>query len=199
MSRPVVIKVKSRNVRASPSIQLDLKKVEKMRQVKPVEPIHETKEVELEDVSLNVQNTEDTEVVPDDRILSRDKVMLEGIRPIVKDVLHQLKDRMREHQLKLTPKTMVSIVKFAMEIVEKTALKGIQKRELVNEMLLHIIEASPISEDQRELCRMLIENEFIGNTVDLIVNATKGTLKINRIQEFAESTKSCCFAFLSRR
>lgn len=134
-----------------------------------------------------------------ERILSRSKLMLEGIRPIVKDVLNQLVDRMREHQLRLSPQTIVPIVKIAMEIVEKTALKGIQKRELVNEMILHILEASPMSDEQRELCRTLVDTEIIGNTVDVIVQASKGSLNINTVQELAESTTSCCFAFFARK
>lgn len=214
MSTPAVIKL-SRNtphVGVSPSIQIDFAEVEKMkREQKKVEKPEEETVVEPEeiecDVSLaitsqdkEVQEVQEDQDVPQyERILSRSKLMLEGIRPIVKDVLHQLIDRMREHQLRLSPQTIVPIVKFAMEIVEKTALKGIQKRELVNEMILHIVEASPMSDEQRELCRTLVDTEIIGNTVDVIVQASKGSLNINTVQEMAKSTTSCCFAFFARK
>jgi len=225
MSRAgAVIKIRSRTVGVSPSIQLDMEQVRKIKEpmevveeevkeeVKEAVVEEEVKEevkeevveeeakeaVEVNDISLNTQETEETELHDYDRILSRGKLMLEGIRPIVKDVLNQLVDHMREQQLNVSPQTMIILLKQSMEIVEKTALKGIQKRELVNEMLLHIIEASPLSDEQREVCKLLIDNNIIGDTVDLIVNATKGTLKINHIEQLTESTKSCCFAFLSR-
>lgn len=185
-----VVKLRSRTAKASSPNQIQLKEVKET-----VEDAYETKE-DMEEPSLNTKETE--KVHEYDRVLSRGKLMLEGIQPIVKDVLYQLVDRMREEQIKLSPQTIIPIVKIAMEIVEKTALKGIQKRELVNEMMLHVIEASPLNDEQRELCKMLIDNDIIGNTVDVIVNATKGTLNINHIEKIAESTSTCCFAFLSR-
>lgn len=207
MSKSAVIKLTRTHVGVSPSIQIDLEQVEKMKRernklVEPVEHVETESDVSMSDVSLSIipqEDQEDQDVPQYERILSRSKLMLEGIRPIVKDVLNQLVDRMREHQLRLSPQTIVPIVKFAMEIVEKTALKGIQKRELVNEMILHIVEASPMSDEQRELCRTLVDTEIVGNTVDLIVKASKGSLNINTVQEMAKSTTSCCFAFFARK
>lgn len=210
MSKPAVIKLSrtTPHVGVSPSIQIDMEQVEKMKRERSnalVEIVEkDTPGVSMADVSMSDVSMADVSVAVEDvpqyeRILSRSKLMLEGIRPIVKDVLNQLIDRMREHQLKLSPQTIISIVNLAMEIVEKTALKGIQKRELVNEMILHIIEASPMSDEQRDLCRNLVDTEIIGNTIDLLVKASKGNLNINTVQELAESTTSCCFAFFSRR
>lgn len=138
--------------------------------------------------------------LPDkDRILSSGKLMLEGIKPIVNDVLGQLKEQLVQKDLEVSPATIMVIVREAMELVESTALKGIQQKELVNELLLRLVEeATQLSEGQQELCRELVNSGIINETIELVVDATKGKLNVNTLRDVAEETASCCFAFLKR-
>lgn len=138
--------------------------------------------------------------LPDkDRILSSGKLMLEGIKPIVNDVLEQLKEQLVQKDLEVSPATIMVIVREAMELVESTALKGIQQKELVNELLLRLVEeATQLSEGQQELCRELVNSGIINETIELVVDATKGKLNVNTLRDVAEETASCCFAFLKR-
>lgn len=138
--------------------------------------------------------------LPDkDRILSSGKLMLEGIKPIVNDVLEQLKEQLVQKDLEVSPATIMVIVREAMELVETTALKGIQQKEIVNELLLRLVEeAKQLSEGHRELCRELVNSGIINETVELVVDATKGKLNINTLRDISEETASCCFAFLKR-
>lgn len=143
---------------------------------------------------------EDGVTLPDkDRILSSGKLMLEGIKPIVNDVLEQLKEQLVQKDLEVSPATIMVIVREAMELVESTALKGIQQKELVNELLLRLVEeATQLSEGQQELCRELVNSGIINETIELVVDATKGKLNVNTLRDVAEETASCCFAFLKR-
>jgi hypothetical protein len=134
-----------------------------------------------------------------DRILSSGKLMLEGIKPIVNDVLGQLKEQLVQKELEVSPASIMVIVREAMELVETTALKGIQQKELVNELLLRLVEeATQLSEGHRELCRELVNSGIINETIELVVDATKGKLNVNTLRDVAEETASCCFAFLKR-
>lgn len=198
MSTPAVVKLvhNPRSIQASPAIQLDLAKVRTAQTAQkenptptPTPPKEQTRAPSL---SHPVQDQDDN------KILSHNKIVLEEIRPVVKTVFERVVDKLREAQIKISPKSIISVVKIAMEVVEQEALKGLQKREVVNEMVLRIIEISPMSEDQKELCRMLVDNDIIGTTVDLVVHATEGVLDVNHARDIAQSTASCCFAFVSR-
>lgn len=144
-----------------------------------------------------VQNVRQVEEVQGDRILSSGKLMLEGIKPIVKDVYTNLKQVLVEKEIEVSPSTMMNIVGEAMELVEQTALKGIQQKELVNELILRLVtDATQLSDEQREMCSELVNSGIINETIELIVSATKGKLNVNQLQEIGEQTASCCFAFL---
>lgn len=135
---------------------------------------------------------------PTDRILSSGKLMLEGIKPIVNDVFEQLKKQLLQKNLKVFPSTIMVVVREAMELVETTALKGIQQKELVNELLLRLVEeATHLVETQRELCLELVNTGIINETIELVVDATKGKLNVN-LRDVTKETANCCFAFLKR-
>jgi len=111
----------------------------------------------------------------EDRILSSGKLMLEGIKPIVNDFFEQLKTQLLQKELEVSSTSMMAIVREAMELVETTALKGIQQKELVNELLLRLIEeATQLSKEQQDLCRELVNSGIINETIELVIDATKG-------------------------
>ena len=133
-----------------------------------------------------------------DRILSSGKLMLEGIKPIVNDTLKQLKQVLEEKGIEVSPSSVMILVREAMQIVEQTALKGIQQKELVNELLLRLFAEVSLSEEQKKMCEELVNSGIVGETIELVVDATKGELNINQLQDVAKETASCCFAFLKK-
>lgn len=148
----------------------------------------------LKDIKYN-RNHKDTHH-HDERILSSGKIMLEGIRPIVKDTLSQLKQQLNEKDISVSSTTIVPITRIAMQIVERTALKNLQKRELVNELLLRLVQySSNLSNSQRRMCRSIIESGLINEVIEFVIDATKGKVDINQVHDVAESTVNCCFAF----
>lgn len=134
-----------------------------------------------------------------DRIMSSGKLMLEGIKPIVNDTLKQLKQVLEDKGIEVSPSSVMKLVREAMQIVEHTSLKGIQQKELVNELLLRIFnDTVSLSEEHKKMCEELVNSGIIGETVELVVGATKGELDVNQLQEVVKETASCCFAFIKK-
>lgn len=102
--------------------------------------------------------------------------------------------------LKINSATLINVVRYAMEIVELTKVKGTEQKRMVIELLRDLFDGDendlPIPEEEKAVCLQLIDNGSVSESVDIIIDATKGKLNINQVTKVA--TK-CCFAFLGRR
>lgn len=96
----------------------------------------------------------------------------------------------------VSPQTLMVIVKYAMEVVELTKLKGSEQRQMVVDVVKQVVMDAPISDEREKLCLDMIESGVLGQTIDLVVDASKGHLDINRVASLAEN---CCFSFLNHR
>lgn len=94
---------------------------------------------------------------------------------------------------------LLQYTKYAMEIIEITTVKGDEQKELVIRLLKDIINESNIQYEIKEEAMQFIRNGSLSKMIDIIVDATKGKLNINRIEEVAiETASNCCFAFLKK-
>ena len=92
-------------------------------------------------------------------------------------LLEQLKDKIQG--IVINPEGLIIILKYAMEIVETTQLKGQEQKKKVIYLLTTIITESKLSMDKKELYCAMVKNGLIGTTIDVIVDATRGELEIN--------------------
>lgn len=93
--------------------------------------------------------------------------------------------------IEVSVENIMTIVKFAMEVVEITELKGAAQKELAIKLVRKVVVDAPISDDKEKLLLNIIDQGVLGNTVDLIVEASKGNLKINNVVKVATG---CCSA-----
>lgn len=112
------------------------------------------------------------------------------LQDVVKTVVSRLGGR------EVSPQTLMVVVKYAMEVVELTKLKGSEQRQMVVDVVKQVVVDAPISDERERLCLDMIESGVLGQTVDLVVDASKGHLDINRVASLAEN---CCFSFLGSR
>jgi hypothetical protein len=103
--------------------------------------------------------------------------------------------------LNIDQKSIVLITKYAMEIVEATSLKGDAQKKMVLEMLKKVIQDSPLSNEEKEVCTKLVDDGTIDQIIDLVVDASKGELKINKKQAFslAERCLPLCLTCIKNR
>jgi hypothetical protein len=99
-----------------------------------------------------------------------------------------------------TSSDLLQYTKYAMEIIELTSVKGDEQKELVIRLLKELINESNISYEMKEEALQFIRNGSLSKMIDIVVDATKGKLNINAIQEVAlDNAANCCFAFLRKK
>ncbi len=104
--------------------------------------------------------------------------------------LKNLNDRIGN--MEINAETIITVLRFAMEVVETTELKGEAQKTLVNKLVKQVVVDAPISDEKERFLLDLIENGIIGNMTDLVVSASKGNLDINLAVKVATT---CCLSF----
>lgn len=113
---------------------------------------------------------------------------------IFESSLKKLKERIGN--MDVNAETIVTVLKFAMEVVEATQLKGEAQKTLVEKLVRQVVIDAPISDDKEKLLLDMIHNGIVGNMADLVVSATKGEVNVNSAVKVAST---CCMSFMKRR
>ena len=94
--------------------------------------------------------------------------------------------------------TIHLIIKYVMETVEKTSIKGTEQKDLALRLIRALIVDLTDKEDEKILLKLL-DDGTISNMIDLIVDATRGKLNINRVVTVSSKLISSCVPFLCYR
>ena len=113
---------------------------------------------------------------------------------IFENALKSVKSRLGVTEV--NAQTIMLVVKYAMEVVELVDMKGSEQRELALQLVRRIVKDAPISDEREKLCLDMLDSGAVGQTMDLVIDATKGHLNINSVVKTAEA---CCFTFLNSR
>lgn len=103
----------------------------------------------------------------------------------VKDVLMSSSSSSSSSSL-FSQTTVILLVKYGMELMEATELKGSQRRDILLQILRSILveeEIVSMSEEQKNFVRILFDSGILVNIVDTIVLASKGGIHINSLRE----------------
>ena len=98
--------------------------------------------------------------------------------------------------MEINAKTIVTVLRFAMEVVESTQLKGEAQKTLVEKLVRQVVIDAPISDDKEKLLLDMVNNGIVGNMADLVVSASKGEVDINSAVKVAST---CCLSFMKKR
>jgi len=98
----------------------------------------------------------------------------------------------------LTPGTLVLLVRYAMEVVELTKLKGRDQKDMAIKLVRSVVVDSNLEESKKNVCLQMLDEGVVERTIDLIIDATKGRIAVN-CDEIVEVASSCCAAFLSKK
>ena len=94
--------------------------------------------------------------------------------------------------------TIHLIIKYVMETVEKTPIKGTEQKDLALRLIRELIVDLTDNEDEKILLKLL-DDGTISNMIDLIVDATRGRLNINRVVTVSSKLICTCLPFLCRK
>jgi len=98
----------------------------------------------------------------------------------------------------ITASTIHLIIKYVMETVEKTPIKGTEQKDMALRLIRALIVDLTDNEDEKILLKLL-DDGIISNMIDLIVDATRGRLNINRVVTLTSKLISSCVPFLCRK
>lgn len=97
--------------------------------------------------------------------------------------------------LQVNSRTTMLAMRYGMELVEATKLKGEEQKQMVLKMVRKLIIDAPISDEKEKLCLDLIDDGIMSQTIDLIIDATRGNLSINsaigKAVDIAKTTNCC--------
>ena len=110
------------------------------------------------------------------------------------DCYGQLKEKIGD--MEITPQTIIKVLRFSIEVVEASSVKGKAQKELVEKLVTKSVKNAPITEEKRTLLLSMIDEGIVGDVIDLVVSATKGELDVNAVEKAAVS---CCLGFLKNR
>lgn len=100
-------------------------------------------------------------------------------------VFEALKDKMNEYGVKKS--TLALLVKFTIEAVEETPIKGSDQKDYALRLIEALVEELAEGEE-KEFLLIAIESGSVGDTIDLIISASRGELNVNKVVEVASTS-----------
>ena len=108
----------------------------------------------------------------------------------LRELLINLKNKIGD--MEINADNITKVLKFAMECVEVTELKGDAKKDLAIKLVRQVVEEAPISDDKEKLLLDMIDQKILHGMVDLVVEAKEGKIDINAVKQVASG---CCAVF----
>lgn len=108
------------------------------------------------------------------------------------ELLQLLLQKIHKKGLELNERSAMLYLRYAMEIIELSELKGPEQKEMAIELLTEIINTSQVNDKTKSKLTNLIDGGILGDIVDLVVSATKGQINVNSL---IETATTCCMAF----
>ena len=130
--------------------------------------------IEIEKISVTNKKKE--------KAKAKAKINVPGIYD---SILETLKEKVSV--ITIRPNTIHLVIKYVMELIEESPIKGVEQKELALKLIRALIIDLTEGEDELVLLKLLDDNT-IGNMIDLIVDASKGKLDINTA---AKVTSGC--------
>ena len=93
--------------------------------------------------------------------------------------------------MQVSVENIMKILQFAMEVVETTELKGNDQKNMAITLVRRVVDEAPVEDDKKNLMLNMIDEGVLGNAVDLVVDASKGNVNINKVVKVASG---CCGA-----
>jgi hypothetical protein len=131
----------------------------------------------------------------------------EMITVVVKDFAYcqeEFLKQVKENNLEVTPETVMRLLRIAMIIVEQTNESGSNKKAFVINLLKEIVmnNRGMLTEHKLEALNLITGN-IVSDSIDFLIDASKGKFDINKVEKIAEEVaKSCftrCWGILSKK
>ena len=128
--------------------------------------------------------------------VSNNKIKKQEPNTLYENLLSNLKEKIGVIEIRIS--TIHLLIKYVMEQIEDTPIKGLEQKELALKLMRELIIDFTEHEDEKVLLDLL-DNGTMGNLIDLISDATKGKLNINSIINVSKGCISSCIPYCSSK
>jgi hypothetical protein len=119
------------------------------------------------------------------------------ITVVVKDFAYcqeEFLKQVKENNLEVTPETVMRLLRIAMIIVEQTNESGSNKKAFVINLLKEIVMNNKVMLTEHKLEALnLITGNIVSDSIDFLIDASKGKFDINKVEKIAEEVAKSCF------
>ena len=153
-------------------------------------------EGKIDNVVENIENNEVreiAEIVVDVGAAVAENIGEKAIDMAGDKVFEKLEAKAKEVGIKR--KTLTVLLRFTMEAIEDTPVKGLEQRDYAIRLLKALVQ-SQAKEPEKTILLDVIDSGILEDTIDLVVSASRGELNVNQV---GEAAASCCLSFLSKR
>jgi hypothetical protein len=116
---------------------------------------------------------------------------------VVKDFAYcqeEFLKQVKENNLEVTPETVMRLLRIAMIIVEQTNESGSNKKAFVINLLKEIVMNNKVMLPEHKLEALnLITGNIVSDSIDFLIDASKGKFDINKVEKIAEEVAKSCF------
>ena len=108
--------------------------------------------------------------------------------------------QIKEHNLSINPETIMRLLRIAMIIVEQTKESGSNKKEFVIKLLKDVVmnNQGMLTEHKLEALNLITGN-IVSDSIDFIIDASRGKFDINKVEKIAEEVAKSCFSMCLER
>lgn len=99
------------------------------------------------------------------------------------------KDLKEKTSFSVSPETIITVLQYAMEAVETTTLKGVEKKAAVMQLVRKVVIDAPMEDSIERILIEMIDDGIVSHTIDVIVAASRGRLHLNGV---ANASKIVC-------
>ena len=114
------------------------------------------------------------------------------MQEIIANTIHELNQKFGE--TRITVETIHLVLKEVIELVEHFSCPGSEKKEHVITIVKALVTDLVDNEDDKRIILEMIDKKILENTIDLIIQATKGNININKKTQ--KKIVSCCKSFI---
>ena len=181
---------------------------EKVEEVKEkIEEIQEKAKEIGEDVKEKLEDaTEKVEEVTEmvsERVKQAEEIA-KKLPPQLQSVATESLEKLRERvgSMPVTPGSIITVLRYAMEVVELTQVKGKEQRDLAIYLVKQFIRDAPISDELEAKCLAVVEDDVLSTVIDTIIAATQGNLSVNLVRKnllaILKAKCKCLFDIVSK-
>ena len=152
------------------------------------EIIQEAQETK-EEIIQEAQETKEEIIQETDKLI--DLVKEEALNLLKDKLLSEIGSKEVDKQL------LMKLLVIGMETIEKSQVKGKDQKKIVIDTLIQIIKLPNVKVPQEERLLLFLEND-LDDIIDLVIDASKGKIDINKAEKHAVSLLKCLFTCLKK-